>query len=429
MISTRYLAGTIAVSLLSLPFIAPSPASAAAGEVTTAATLYTGATATITLVDGDETGAYAVELWKTAKVATIKTGADITAAGTSLKWTIPTTSATLVGTAFKIKIVSTATVAEFTAIESAEFDIAKSSAVVASQSDLDQGQGRTINWTRNGESGGTVDISLVPATGKAVLLADNTDNDGSENVTIPIKTLVTTGYKIRVTPSNLAALGSDSAAFAVTAPDIYVAPDDSSVYIGQKVPVYAETTYGNVQLDLVLKSAPTKSVLKIAKEATYEQMNDDLVTFTPSPKLAPGTYQILATVVGSKPAVTSLSGDITISGLPALSLHADTIAALADGVVQGQSVKIRFTSDSYASKSGVTVSLVKGSAKAVTLDAKEVIVNGDGSYTWAAPAALAVGTDYKVVVHYNDLKTGATNFDVKSDAFTVVANSTVLVAP
>ena len=49
------------------------------------------------------------------------------------------------------------------------------------------------------------------------------------------------------------------------------------------------------KIDLVLKSAPTKSLLSIAKAAK----DNDEIEFTVPAKLALGEYAILATVVGT----------------------------------------------------------------------------------------------------------------------------------
>ena len=220
MIRTRHVAGTVAVALLSLPFMGVSPASAAAGTAAVTGPLYTGNTETITFVDGDETGAYAVELWQTAKVATISSGSDITALGTSLKWTIPTGATALVGTGFKVKVVP-GTGATFTAIESSTFAISQSAvdtvAITGSPTTWSAGVEKTITWDRKGQTGDKVDISIVSSAGKATVIEKGVDNDESEAIVLPLKTAAATGYKVRVTPSNKAAATGDSAAVEVTA--------------------------------------------------------------------------------------------------------------------------------------------------------------------------------------------------------------------
>ena len=409
MIRTRHVAGTVAVALLSLPFMGVSPASAAAGTAAVTGPLYTGNTETITFVDGDETGAYAVELWQTAKVATISSGSDITALGTSLKWTIPTGATALVGTGFKVKVVP-GTGATFTAIESSTFAISQSAvdtvAITGSPTTWSAGVEKTITWDRKGQTGDKVDISIVSSAGKATVIEKGVDNDESEAIVLPLKTA-----------ANKAAATGDSAAVEVTAATApTVAVDDSTPTRGQLIEITPTSTSGPVQLDLVLTSAPTKSVAKIAKAAP----SGEVVEFVIPAKLAAGDYKVLATVVGAKPAVTGLSSSLTVSTLPAITIDTDTANALAAGVTTGQSVTIEWASD----VDGLVIVSVFAGTKETKLDSKEVTAGGTGSYTWVASSKLAAGADYKIQVAY----VADPTVKVQSSAFTVVVNPTTLAA-
>lgn len=416
MIRTRHVAGSLAVTLLALPFLGASPASAAAGQVAVTGPLQTGDTETIDFTDGDETGKYVVELWKDAKVATITSGDDITALA-DYKWTIPTGVEALVGTGFKVKVVAGAG-ATFTAFESSTFAIEKSNintvAVAGVDSGWKLGEAKTVTWDNSGQNSDTVDISIVTSAGKATVIEKGADNDETESVVLPLKVAAAAGYKIRVTPGNKAATAGDSAAFTVAAAGApTIAFDDSTVTKGQTFTVTPTSASGPVKLDLVLKGT-TKSLGVIAKEADSGEEIDYVI---PS-KLAAGTYSVIATVVGSKPAVTGTSGDLTVATYPAITLGDDTVDALAAGVTTGQSVLIEWES---AADTGVTVTLLKGTTE-TKLNAKELTVDGDGKMTWVASTKLAAGTDYKIRVSNNIDPT----VKVESSAFTVTVNTTVV---
>ncbi len=420
MIRTRHVAGTVALALLSLPFMGVSPASAAAGEVSVTGPLYTGNTETITFVDGDETGAYAVELWQTAKVATLATGTDITALGTSMKWTIPTGLTALVGTGFKVKVVP-GTGATFTAIETSTFAISSSAvdtvAITGSPTTWSAGVAKTITWDRKGQTGGKVDIAIVSSAGKVTVIEKASANDETESIVLPLKTALATGYKVRVTPSNKAATLGESSAVEVTAATApTVAVDDSTPTRGQLIEVTPTSVSGPVQLDLVLTSAPTKSVAKIAKAAA----SGDVVEFVIPAKLAAGDYKVLATVVGSKPATTGLSSSLTVATLPAITLDGDTATALADGVTTGQTLTIDWTTD----VDGLMIVSLFAADKETKLDSKALTVAGAGTYEWVASTKLVAGATYKIQVAYAADPT----VKVQSSAFTVTVNPTTLVA-
>ncbi len=420
MIRTRHIAGTVVVALVALPLYGISPASAAAGTAAVTGPLYTGNTETVTFVDGDETGAYKIELWKTAKVADLGSGSDITALGTTFNWTIPTGVAALVDTGFKIKVVP-GTGATFDAIETSAFAIQSSAvdtvAITGSPTTWAVGSAKTITWDNKGQTGDEVDISVVSPAGKATVIAKGLDNDESESIVLPLKTAAATGYKIRVTPSNKAAAAGDSAAVeAVAAAAPSVAFDDATPTRGQTIEITVTSTSGPVKLDLV-KKGTTKSLAVISKSAA----GGDVVEYKVSSKIAADTYSVIATVIGTKPVVSSTSGDVVVSAYPAIALGGSTATALSGGLVAGQTLVIGWTSDADGS---VSVGLVKGD-KETKLDAKEVTVGGAGSFAFVVPAKQAAGTDYKIRITSNDDKTILVN----SSTFTISANPTVLVTP
>ena len=390
------------------------------GDVTVSGPLQTGDTETISFADGPQTGGYKVELWKaSAKVATLKTGDNITTLGSSMKWTIPTGVTALKGEGFTVKVVKTDGTAFSPALASASFTIESSAfkTVAASDSTWPAGSTREITWVNAGATGGLVDISLVGA--KTTVLAKAVANTGSYELQLPMGT-ATGSYKFKVSPvkpfDKLVTAG-ESASVTVGAPDeASVNVDDNTLTRGQSTTVWASVDEPNVQvkLDLVLLSAPTKSVVAIAKAAN----DGDEFTLTIPAKLALGDYAIAATVVGSKPAVVNLDEEIEVIAASAIELTDVTLATLDEDVVKGQTVTVKWESDADGS---VTVKLT-GGAKAIVLDAKEVTVDGEGSYSWLVDSKLTAGSAYKIEVT-NNVDTAV---KVESPVFSISANPTTL---
>jgi hypothetical protein len=417
MIRTRYVAAGVAVSLLSLPFIGASPASAAAGQVAVTGPLQTGDTEVIDFTDGDETGAYTVELWQTTKVATISSGSDITALA-DLNWTIPTGVTAYVGAGFTIKV-APGTGATFTAFESSSFAIEASNVnTVAGQGTTwATGVAKTITWDNTGATGDLVDISIVDSAGKAKAIVKKTANDETESVTLPLSTVAATGYKVKVTPSNKAATAGESAAVEVTATAApSVAVTDDTITRGDELEVTPTSTSGNVKLDLVLASAPTKSVAVLSKSAA----SGDPVAIAWPAKLAAGTYKVVATVLGSKPVVTASSADITVAAFPAITIATGTADALAAKVTQGQTVTVAWTSAATEDPGYVVSYVIDG--KETKINAKATSTAGDGSVSWLTSSKVGAGTTYTIKVAYAADPT----VSVSSSAFHVVANTTTL---
>ena len=209
----------------------------AGAAVSVTGPLQLGDTETINFVDGVETGAYKVELYKAdAKIATIKVGTDITTLGGSLKWTLPTGNKTLVAAdTYKLKVVSTATSSPFTTYQSSTFAIegSKIATVTGQGTSWAQGEAREISWTKSGATGSLVDIALMQGT-KATVLVKGTPNDGTEELTVPLTLAAATGYKVRVTPQAKTATYAESTAVEIiTADEGLRLPDLSEMYRGQ----------------------------------------------------------------------------------------------------------------------------------------------------------------------------------------------------
>lgn len=439
MIKTRHVAGTLAVAMLSLPFIGASPANAAAGTISTiTGPLQTGDTENIAFTAGDETGQpYAVELWQgSTQIATLKTGTDVDAIqGTTFKWTIPTGIESLVGTGFSIKLVSTADATPFTAISSGTFAIEASSVntLVLDTTTPAAGGDVLVKWTNTGKTGDRVDIALVQTVnGKDKVTAlkkgvSNTTANSATNgvsVTIPAKT-VAGAYKIRVTPSNKAAKAGDSSAVTVGAPTIgavALTSDGTTAVtdaaLGATIVVVPTSVNGPVKLELV--NAAGKVVATIAKEAA----SADEVDFVIPAKLEEGTYKVKATLLSLK-TVTLLSGGLTVSGWPFID-----VADISGPVTQGQTVTVQWeTEDSVPAAVAVdavnTITLIdQATLKETKLDSKELTEAGNGVYEWVVAQKLTPGS-YKIRVSNNALKAGD-GFKDETAAFTVAANTTVL---
>lgn len=282
------------------------------------------------------------------------------------------------------------------------------------------GEKVAVSWTATDDAELPVDISLVPSSGKPVVLAKKLVAAG--NTTTVVIPAATPAGSYSLTVATVDKFGtaktplSGTASFTVTAPTLTVTAT-ASVAVGGDLTVgwsYADDSTLPVKLELYTSGGKVASV--ISKSGKTASDGTGSITWTVSPKVAAGTdYVVKATPIGPKGATPASSSAVTIT-TPTITVS-DT--PTTGGVTVDQTVTLTWTSGTGVDQS-VTVSLVKGTKVVAKLDAKALTVNGSGSYKWIVGSKLVPGTDYSIQVTDNANKTVTST----SAAFAVRANTT-----
>ncbi|MEZ5215240.1 MAG: hypothetical protein R2705_01535 [Ilumatobacteraceae bacterium] len=223
----RIVVGLTCVTLFSSVAAVPAAHAVDGPAVTTPATLYIGDVAEIAVVPTDQTGSYVVDLYQAStRIARIASGDDITALET-VRWPV-SSRLKLGGDDYKI-VVDTPAGDPFSS-DPFTFAAPHITDVVVSPyyfwSDADPEQLTTasmldevlVTWDSAGVTGDVVNLFLTDGTKKKAV-AKKTENDGSEIVTLPAKSIeADQAYSMLVVPTFKPAEEAQSAEFTVTAP-------------------------------------------------------------------------------------------------------------------------------------------------------------------------------------------------------------------
>lgn len=408
------------------------PADSIASGATTsglssAATLYTGAVATFGFTAGSETGAYTLDLYKgSTYVARIGGGTQIddlgaASAAATITWTIPS-NLKLEGTGYHAVLT-----AGSSRLATDTFAIAASSTTSVA---LPGGATHTIGyptevtWSSLGATGDLVAIDLVPASGKAINVVPQTDNDGTAHLSLPTK-FKSGVYTVKIRPLTKTAATGAGVTLTVAAPSIAITiwpiigpTNPTSAPIGGLYDMEVDGIPDGSTADVVLANPANKKILMdLASDVDYfyERVNflDKRLV-----QAGTGTYQIWVLVDGAKTPAKTYSIDFIPGGL---QIAAATLTRLQSGVTHGESLTLQWNSG--LATLGTTVQVTNGS-KTFVLDADEYLFSGAGSYVWNVSDKLPVGTAWKLQLIDNRAKKGAAPF-AESPAFTIKANPTI----
>ncbi|OPZ45103.1 MAG: PKD domain protein [Euryarchaeota archaeon ADurb.BinA087] len=294
-----------------------------------------------------------------------------------------------------------------------------------------QGSSHNLTWTYSGELGSSVKIEILKGTPPLATLASSasigTGGSGSYLFTFPYYTPLANDYKIRITSNaNPAYSDTSDAAFSITSAITVASPNGGETWLPSTTQTlrwnYTDSPGDTVRIEILRSGAALATLASSAPLGTggSGSLNFPFPSYTPL-----GTdYQIKVTS-NTYPACTDTSdGYFAFSLLPSI-----TVTAPNGGETwpqnSTQTIQWSYTEDPG---SQVLIELLRGTTVQQVITAGTSLGSGgSGSFSFAVPTSLPLGSDYKVRITSTS---NASYTDTSDAAFTVSEPTSIrVVAP
>ncbi len=358
-----------------------------------------GTTCTITWTSSGYPGASVnLALYDSIAPVTVIAGNLATSAG-RYGWTVPYTLPT--SPKYRVRIVS----ATDTSINNYSnfFTITNIPSVLtitapAAAAQWNTGTACTISWTSSGHPGSMVNLALYTDDSLVTAIAGNiATGAGRYTWTVPLTLATSSGYRVKISGTGDASIYDFSDSFTITkSPAVLTitAPSSGAVW-NTGTPYTVRWTYSGIygsdfiRLDLC-DSTGTASALSNNFLLSLGQFNWMVPLNIPT-----GTYRIRMTLL-SDTAIADESDSFSIINSPASLVVTAPVSSGAWNA--GISSTISWTSSGPVG-SFVTIDLFSDTVLAQSIS---TYAANNGSYLWALPASLTVGSRYRIrVASYN----------------------------
>ncbi len=339
-------------------------------------------------------------------------------------WTVPTGQT--LGTDYKIVITS---VDDGTATDQSNADfsiLAADTLAVTAPNGAESWRTtsvQTITWTDNFSE--NVAIELWKGGTKSSDITTSTESDGSYSWTIPANVVPATDYKIKIVQVGDVNVNDSSDANFIITPYVSVtSPSGAEQWKRNKTYTitWSDNFSEDVKIELykgtypIVTSSPA-SQNGISNAPTYDRLT--IVASTPSDGSYEWTIPANYTIASDYRIIISKADDVTViddNNAYFSILAADVVTITAPN--GSESWKMNTTqaitwTDNFTEN--VAIELWKGGSKQSDIIAS---TESDGSYSWALPESLTVGSDYRIKI----VQAGDANTNDSSDAdFSILA--------